>query len=174
MILKPNGGLYFAHAQVQHVHWLLPEFPREWWSAYRMLIRRRTLSIPLHGAMCYRGEISAQREMLRFRHRYSGDPSATAESGAGCVWCLVVPVAEVGALRCVLQRSSLQENEKRAGGWRHVEHFPSRPLQGSSFALKIFLNKQKLVNGQFFKELFPPLAPSACHSGWRPCGAELS
>ena len=76
-----------------------------------MLIRRRTLSIPLRGAMCYRGEISAQREMLRCRRRYSGDPSATAESGAGCVWCLVVPVAEVGALRSVLQRISLQENE---------------------------------------------------------------
>ena len=65
--------------------------------------------------MCYRGEISAQREMLRFRHRYSGDPSATAESGAGCVWCLVVPVAEVGALRSVLQRISLQENEITSG-----------------------------------------------------------
>ena len=139
-----------------------------------MLIRRRTLSISLRGAMCYRGEISAQREMLRFRHRYSGDPSATAESGAGCVWCLVVPVAEVGALRCVLQRASLQENEITSGLKENACIPASRPLQGRSLELRIFLNKQKLVLGQLFWELFPRLAPSAWHSGWRPCGAELS
>ena len=99
--------------------------------------------------MCYRGEISAQREMLPFRRGDSEDPSATAESGAGCVWCLVVPVAEVGALRGMLQRSSLQENEKRGTAAEARGTHASRPLQGSSFALKIVLNKRKFVNGQF-------------------------
>ena len=64
--------------------------------SYEMPIRRRILSIPPCGAMCSRGEISAQREMVRFRRRYSLAPSATADRGAGFVWGLVVPVAKVG------------------------------------------------------------------------------
>lgn len=89
----------------------------------------------------------------------------------GAWWCRLL---KSGRYDVCCNEVLCKRTKKRAGGWRHVEHFPSRPLQGSSFALKIVLNKRKFVNGQFFKELFPPLAPSACHSGWRPCGAELS
>ena len=45
MILKPNGGLSFARAQVQHAHWRLPEFPEGMVVSSEMPIRRRILSI---------------------------------------------------------------------------------------------------------------------------------
>ena len=173
MILKGNGGLSFARAQVQHSHWLLPEFPEG------MVV---SSEMPSGGASFPFN--SAARCALAARSRRSAKGS---DFVAGTVWLHQRQRTGVqgvfGAWWCRLPKSgrSVVCCNDVLGSIRIpppkrellVRYPRCAPFQGRSFALKIFLIKPLVVLDQLFLELFPRLAPSAWHSGWRPCGAEL-
>ena len=149
-------------------------FPREWWSAARC--PSGGASFPFN---------SAARCALAARSRRS---AKCFEFVTGTVWFhqreLRVVQGVFGAWWCRLPKSGRSVVCCTGFLCKRTKDPPStsitllapgcRPLQGGSFVLRISRNKPKLVLGQSYMEFFPRLAPSSCHSGWRPCGAELS
>ena len=87
MILKPNGGLSFSHARVQHSHRLLPEFPREWWSATNAHPSAHPFNLTPRRDVLSRRDLGAARNGPSSSQVQSG---SIRDSGQGCRVCLVL------------------------------------------------------------------------------------